>query len=354
MNIAKQYPALLGHGLSGPKVPGLKGHGLKGVRKPTRHRRRQASLLAEIQRLAQKGQLLPVQPMITVEQLKAQWLDHLRLIKSPNTVLAAEATLGKWMQNYSASRHPDHVTPKQIDTWVNPVDSELSLSSRRCRLSFIRSFFRYALATDNVERDPTALIEVKLRLLTHRQKEQAPRKAIADEQIAALLHFLRHRMHKDPHGKHRFWYVATALGRYAGLRMSDVCLLERASIDDTPDRIVVWTRKKGKRVSLPVAGVLAEAIALIKMPQTAGERKFCFPVQREMYLDNHQRTTLCKQFSRLCASVRAIGPGAGFHDLRRAYITEQVNSGLPLHVVARLVGHSSINTTMGYVTEESP
>lgn len=320
------------------------------MRKPSRRRRQQASLLAEIQRLAQKGQLLPVQPRTTVDQLKAQWLDHLRLIKSPNTVLAAEATLGKWMQSFSASCLPEQISQKQIDDWINPVDSEVSLSSRRCRLSFLRSFFHYALATDNVERDPTALIEVKFRLLSHRQKERPPRKPVTDAEIAKLLHFLRHRMHRDADGKHRFWYVATALGRYAGLRFSDVCLLERASIDDTPGKLVVWTRKKGKRIALPITDLLAEAMALIPMPQTAGQRQFCFPVQRDMYLDCHQRTTLCKQFSRLCARVRLTG--AGFHDLRRAFITEQVNSGRPLHEVARAVGHASIDTTLGYVTEE--
>lgn len=36
------------------------------------------------------------------------------------------------------------------------------------------------------------------------------------------------------------------------------------------------------------------------------------------------------------------------HDFRRMFITEQVNSGLPIHIVAKLVGHRSIVTTEGY------
>lgn len=36
------------------------------------------------------------------------------------------------------------------------------------------------------------------------------------------------------------------------------------------------------------------------------------------------------------------------HDFRRMFATETVNSGLPLHIAARLLGHQNINVTQGY------
>jgi integrase len=36
------------------------------------------------------------------------------------------------------------------------------------------------------------------------------------------------------------------------------------------------------------------------------------------------------------------------HDMRRLFATQAVNDGLPVHVVAKLLGHVDINTTMGY------
>ena len=36
------------------------------------------------------------------------------------------------------------------------------------------------------------------------------------------------------------------------------------------------------------------------------------------------------------------------HDFRRMFTTEAVNSGLPIHIAARLLGHQSVNTTQGY------
>jgi site-specific recombinase XerC len=37
------------------------------------------------------------------------------------------------------------------------------------------------------------------------------------------------------------------------------------------------------------------------------------------------------------------------HDFRRLFATEAVNSGLPIHIAAKLLGHLDLNTTQGYV-----
>jgi hypothetical protein len=37
------------------------------------------------------------------------------------------------------------------------------------------------------------------------------------------------------------------------------------------------------------------------------------------------------------------------HDFRRLFATEAVNSGLPIHIAAKLLGHTDLNTTRGYV-----
>jgi hypothetical protein len=37
------------------------------------------------------------------------------------------------------------------------------------------------------------------------------------------------------------------------------------------------------------------------------------------------------------------------HDFRRIFATETVNSGLPIHIAAKLLGHLDLNTTQGYI-----
>jgi integrase len=80
-------------------------------------------------------------------------------------------------------------------------------------------------------------------------------------------------------------------------------------------------------------------------------------------IDAHQHGTLRSVFSttwvlatprRVCAAVAATHPelaGIRFtpHDFRRIFATELVNNGLQIHIGAALLGHTSLQTTRGYV-----
>jgi hypothetical protein len=76
--------------------------------------------------------------------------------------------------------------------------------------------------------------------------------------------------------------------------------------------------------------------------------------QRERYLSGldreHIRSLLCNA-SRELGLQDKDGTSAVFqaHDFRRLFATEAVNGGLPLHIAAKLLGHSDLNTTRGYV-----
>jgi site-specific recombinase XerD len=65
-------------------------------------------------------------------------------------------------------------------------------------------------------------------------------------------------------------------------------------------------------------------------------------------------TTIRRRLQACCAELAKIHPefeGVNFapHDFRRLFATELVNSGLPIHIGAALLGHLSIETSRGYV-----
>ncbi|WP_406046609.1 tyrosine-type recombinase/integrase [Kribbella sp. NBC_00889] len=65
-------------------------------------------------------------------------------------------------------------------------------------------------------------------------------------------------------------------------------------------------------------------------------------------------TTIRRRLLERCTDLAKIHPefeGITFapHDFRRLFATELVNSGLPIHIGAALLGHLSIETTRGYV-----
>ncbi|MGY5283358.1 tyrosine-type recombinase/integrase [Nocardia gipuzkoensis] len=64
--------------------------------------------------------------------------------------------------------------------------------------------------------------------------------------------------------------------------------------------------------------------------------------------------TVLNQLKRLCTELAEHHPAfqTGHftpHDFRRIFATELVNSGLPIHIGAALLGHMNIQTTRGYV-----
>jgi integrase len=54
----------------------------------------------------------------------------------------------------------------------------------------------------------------------------------------------------------RFWYCATLIGCYAGLRLGDICSLEWSCLQH-PNKLIVWTDKRDTQVELPVDENLA-------------------------------------------------------------------------------------------------
>jgi integrase len=64
--------------------------------------------------------------------------------------------------------------------------------------------------------------------------------------------------------------------------------------------------------------------------------------------------TVVRSLQRICEKISRADPafsGLVFtpHDFRRLFATELVNSGLPIHIGAALLGHLSLETTRGYV-----
>jgi hypothetical protein len=64
--------------------------------------------------------------------------------------------------------------------------------------------------------------------------------------------------------------------------------------------------------------------------------------------------TILLRLRRVCTAISAYNPAFTNlritpHDFRRIFATELVNSGLPIHIGAALLGHLNIQTTRGYV-----
>lgn len=230
------------------------------------------------------------------------------------------------------------ITEEEIDRWVNRDDSRIMASTREFHLGRLKVMFDFARDRGYVLANPANLIAVDYSRLIHSQKEPRPKNAFTDQEVYQILDYF----HPDT-GKYPsvFWYCATAISRWSGLRLSDVACLEWDNLKIV-GKIIVWTRKKDKRVEVSADHEeIRNAIAMI--PHTGSP--YCFPDERQTYIDGTGMNS--SPFGKACSALALFN--LSFHSLRRAYIRARYKEGVPVPTIMQEVGHSRQETTEIYL-----
>ena len=206
---------------------------------------------------------------------------------------------------------------------------------------------RQLLTTPN----PSLLARVDMQNMTHDEKESKIVQPFSDADFRTRLSDLEARIAacRDAIGLHErkqnliWWKSAIIISRSSGLRLGDVATLETASFKT--GEMVVWSRKRGRRV---VPYILdREQFESVTKPLAALKQQYCFPEVREIYRNVRTRCNLNTQFKRLCTKLGL--ESTGFHGLRHFYATECLRCGHTMEKIAAGLGHSSTETTRGYV-----
>jgi integrase/recombinase XerD len=127
-----------------------------------------------------------------------------------------------------------------------------------------------------------------------------------------------------------------------GLRVSEAIAANiEALLQERGHRTVTVLRKGGKLVTMPLAPRVARAIDL-----AVGER-LDGPVFVEdvgQRLDRHAAGRIVRRIARRAGISKRVGP----HTLRHAFITADVDAGVPLRDVQEAASHADPRTTMRY------
>ena len=183
----------------------------------------------------------------------------------------------------------------------------------------------------------------------------------------------------DEDGAFLDWAVVEIL-RHAGLRIEELLELSHLSIrnyqrtnGEVIALLVIAPSKADRERVIPMSAELFHAVAqVIKRHRSQHgtvplahsydphERIWKIPLpflfQRRNGLTRSaiNPTTVRRRLNERCEALAVTHPefeGVRFapHDFRRLFATDLVNSGLPIHIGAALLGHLSIETTRGYV-----
>jgi integrase len=175
------------------------------------------------------------------------------------------------------------------------------------------------------------------------------------------------------------WAIVETL-RHSGIRIEELLELSQLSIrqyrrpnGEVVALLVVAPSKTDRERVIPMSAELFTVIAAIIRRHSRDNGRVSVvprydPYERETlpplpYLFQRPRHggsaviaagTVVRALQRLCERIAQTDPAfadAVFtpHDFRRIFATELVNSGLPIHIGAALLGHLNVQTTRGYV-----
>lgn len=273
---------------------------------------------------------------VTCREVVDGWVQENSGSWSPQTGAQYRTYVGAFFDRYNAWSKPlVAVKRDSLHRFVN--GGAVKHSTKKMRLASLRSLYKYARIHNYVIEDWAATVVVQVREMNLEQLETRDIFPLAVEDLRAIL---------DDAKVSVFWKAVTSLAYWTGLRFSDCVCLEWASI--TPDALIVWTRKRGKRVALPLddpligGGALRAILAAI--PRT--DPTYCFPSERLVYLSdgrNRFPTAFKELLTRLEIDFKS------FHSTRHAAISRFAMAGKTLEEIGVLVAHSNPATTAVYI-----
>ncbi|MBL0353467.1 MAG: site-specific integrase [Dechloromonas sp.] len=131
----------------------------------------------------------------------------------------------------------------------------------------------------------------------------------------------------------------------AGLRLSEVCNLQLADIESSPERMCLKVRQ-GKGSKDRYTLLSPRLLATLRLYwRVARPSHWLFPNRTgngPLYDQTAQR------IYHAARSAAGIERGGGIHTLRHAFATHLLEAGVDIHTIQRLLGHGHVGTTMRY------
>jgi site-specific recombinase XerD len=232
------------------------------------------------------------------------------------------------------------ITRQQLSDYVNEPGRKYS--RRNVRKAALHSLYQFAQHRGIVLGNLVATIRIRHQEMTWEEKEPKRVQPITHDEYLKII---------SSDKITSFDRMATIISYWAGFRLSDVCTLPPAAIQD--DSVIVWTRKRKHRLVLPFSNPLIgspEFIACMReLKANPWTKDWCFMEK----FDYEKGQSIVSHHYILV--LRKLGiEGKSFHSLRHAAISRFYAAGMSLEEIGGLVGHRTPTTTKFYVHSPAP
>lgn len=219
---------------------------------------------------------------------------------------------------------PDQLSGEQLQAFFLYLVKERDLSPATCRLylNAIRFFYRHVLRRDS--------FGVSLSVPS---REQRIPELLMRNEVKAILNACTQIKHRV--------LLTTCYG--CGLRVSELVALQVRHIDGERHLLRVEQGKGKKDRAVIIAPTLMTLLR--QYWQLCQPKPWLFSGRRPEQAISSDTARRIFQRAKQRAGIDKIG---GIHSLRHAYATHQLEDGMPIHQLQRLLGHSNIQSTLRY------
>jgi len=258
---------------------------------------------------------------------------------SENTAIAYVRDLKKFL-NFIKKHHVENplLAEKQhIEAFSDELGKTYSVNAQSRMLSGIKTFYKYLIHTNQIQTDPTELIE-------HPGQERHLPEILHVEEIEQMIQSVDL---SKPEGHRNLAILEVLYG--CGLRVSELCHLFISSVRWDEELLLI--QGKGNKQRLVPAGKPAlkalqiwihEIRPLWKIQK--GNEDYVFINRRGNKLSRVMVFYILKEIAERAGIKKNIYP----HILRHSFATHLVQGGADIRMVQEMLGHSSITTTEIY------
>jgi len=247
---------------------------------------------------------------------------------SANT-LRMYRTIFKTFTPFLRGAYVNEVTPEIIDSYKAKRLREISPVSVNVELRMLKAAFSTAKRWRMTEGNPFDGVTFA------RVPEQAPL-ALSTDDLQKLLACIREGWFRDI----VLFAVMTGMrrGEIMNLRWSDVDFERRVVNVETN---ATWKTKHGKRRAVPLNET---AVLLLRSRVGISPSEYVFTLNDRKISESW----VSHLFKRYVRAAHLSNPRYRFHSLRHTTATNLLRAGESIHIVQRILGHSSVKVTEGY------
>ncbi|MAK49225.1 MULTISPECIES: site-specific integrase [Marinobacter] len=223
-------------------------------------------------------------------------------------------------------RSPDQLQVDDLQVYFNYLVQERALSPASCRLYLHGIRFLYLQVLHWAHFDVT--------LVLPKRPQRIP-ELLTRQEVSRLLAGVSNPKHQA--------LLSIIYG--CGLRVSEAVALQVKDLDGERHLLRVAQGKGAKDRMVPLAPGLLQVLRQywrIRRPMP-----WLFP--SDLLPDKHLHITTPQKVFHQAKRASGIHKRGGIHALRHAYATHQLEQGVPLHELQRLLGHSDLRSTQRYL-----